>query len=313
MNTETHEEQDTREKLEADVREWWNPSDNPNVDTNLEYAQALEWLDRQAAITTRECCETDELCCESCRAAQKREVIELKRERDELREHVDDLNGANELLDNLNDELRAKVDELKENRRKQADTIRTLSTENDRERDEQRRLKAIAEQKLNALVNRLKEHHVGLYWNDSYSDWTVNLPIIGQDGKHGNCAECRAKLEAEYMPLPLDADGVPIKLGDTVEFGENSNQGAVKAVGDSMVIVLHTDCNYTNYAKYGILWSADACRHVKPKPTVEELLEVFIAAYDNWDDSDFTAKRMENREKLFAEYADRIREACDDR
>lgn len=46
-----------------------------------------------------------------------------------------------------------------------------------KERDEQRKRKSRAEQKLNALVNRLREQRVGIMWNDGISDWHVSLPI----------------------------------------------------------------------------------------------------------------------------------------
>ena len=106
-----------------------------------------------------------------------------------------------------------------------------------------------------------------------------------------------------YIPLPVDADGVPIRVGDKLEFGENRNQGIVKALNEHMVIAIHVDDDYTNYAKYGLLWNADACRHVKPR-TLEDVLEEY---YDKrgWDEVDNCAL---NADELTAKYADEIRE-----
>ena len=86
--------------------------------------------------------------------------------------------------------------------------------------------------------------------------------------------ELQAQLDAydqTHMPLPVDADGVPIRVGDVVKFGEYRNQGIVKALNERMVIAMHVDDDYTNYARYGLLWSSDACRHVELR-TVEDVL-----------------------------------------
>ena len=89
--------------------------------------------------------------------------------------------------------------------------------------------------------------------------------------------EC--EIAERYMELPLDADGVPIHVGDVVEFGENRNQGIVKTLNEHMVIAMHVDDDYMNYAKYGLLWNVDACRHVKPR-TLEGVLTDFAEAIE---------------------------------
>lgn len=120
--------------------------------------------------------------------------------------------------------------------------------------------------------------------------------------------EIEAEIAERYMPLPLDADGVPIRVGNVVEFGENRNQGIVKALNEHMVIAMHTDDGCMNYAKYSLLWNADACRHVKER-TVEDVLEDFLADYDDWDDGHtFRCDREKMRAELFEKYADEIRE-----
>lgn len=81
---------DTREKLEADVRS----------SIGFTTKDVIGWLDRQAAITTRECTKAYEDGCEACRAAQKRKIAELEA----------DLNTA--VMDN--DSLRAENAELRD-------------------------------------------------------------------------------------------------------------------------------------------------------------------------------------------------------
>ena len=84
--------------------------------------------------------------------------------------------------------------------------------------------------------------------------------------------EIEREIEERFMELPVDADGVPIRVGDKLEFGKNRNQGIVKALNEHMVIAMHVDDGYTNYAKFGLLWNADECRHVK-SDMLKELLD----------------------------------------
>lgn len=109
--------------------------------------------------------------------------------------------------------------------------------------------------------------------------------------------EIEAEIAERFVELPVDADGEPIHIGDAVEFGENRNQGIVKALNEHMVIAMHVDDGYTNYAKYGLLWNADACRHVEPDPLIA-LLDEFATDVANYkyDGVDFDT------------YAERIRE-----
>lgn len=116
--------------------------------------------------------------------------------------------------------------------------------------------------------------------------------------------EIEAEIAERYMPCPCDADGVPIRVGDVVEFGENRNQGIVKALNEHMVIAVHVDDGYTNYAKYGLLWNADACRHVKPR-TLESILCDALADVSCMGDG--IVRRFEPDEQYVVELADEIR------
>jgi len=70
-----HSEPDSRERLEADMAAWLN--DNLCVDC-YDADIAYGWLDRQAAITERECRKPNWSYCETCEALEK-----LTAERDE--------------------------------------------------------------------------------------------------------------------------------------------------------------------------------------------------------------------------------------
>lgn len=106
-------------------------------------------------------------------------------------------------------------------------------------------------------------------------DWIIALTEHDFSWKRVQGLDILDDIEREvadrYMELPLDADGVPIRVGDEMEFGENHNQGIVKALNEHMVIAMHVDDGCMNYAKYGLLWNADTCRHIKHR-TVEDVL-----------------------------------------
>lgn len=114
--------------------------------------------------------------------------------------------------------------------------------------------------------------------------------------------EIEAEVAERFMELPVDADGVPVRVGDTVEFGENRNQGIVKALNERMVIAMHVDDDCMNYAKYGLLWDAGACRHVKPR-TVEDVLDELFGVANLADDYE-----QRTRAEIVGRYADELRE-----
>ena len=100
---------DSREKLEADVRKrytytvstaMWPPSANKHTDmVSAPIDTVLGWLDRQVAITRAEVFGDGEFDCMTCDAKR------------ELQECVEDLSGACELLNGVNEKLREQVDE----------------------------------------------------------------------------------------------------------------------------------------------------------------------------------------------------------
>lgn len=99
---------DSREKLEADMREYFS---HWIGGTSRTQAAIIGWLDRQAAITTRECVAVNELGCEACRAAQKREIASMQAKLDKCYkpswEYCETCEAANE-----NDVLTIRIAEL---------------------------------------------------------------------------------------------------------------------------------------------------------------------------------------------------------
>lgn len=121
---EPQDEQDTREKLEADVREWCESSGAvfPQARANT----VVEWLDRQAAITERDVLGREWNYKDTCDSLQEQvdeyaekvdeleadrrnwqdgyylaKLTELEAERDELQERVDNLCASEEIGNKL--------------------------------------------------------------------------------------------------------------------------------------------------------------------------------------------------------------------
>lgn len=101
------------------------------------------------------------------------------------------------------------------------------------------------------------------------------------------------EIEAQYMRLPVDADGVSIRPGDEVRIDPQSPTiYEVEAVNDDEVVL---DGMF--------LRPADECRHVKPE-TVESILGEAI----QFGAHAATGTRLEG---VIAEYAERIRKAVE--
>ena len=73
----------------------------------------------------------------------------------------------------------------------------------------------------------------------------------------------QAEVDERFMELPMDADGVPIRVGDTVEWLVKNGDYEVVAVGELVALKLGEDGSFTI--------AADALRHVKPR-TLEDVL-----------------------------------------
>ena len=75
------------------------------------------------------------------------------------------------------------------------------------------------------------------------------------------------EVDERFMALPLDADGVPIRVGDKLECHANGKDGIfiVFAIGDK-VAVENTDDSLTR-----VMHVARFCHHFKPR-TLEDVL-----------------------------------------
>lgn len=106
------------------------------------------------------------------------------------------------------------------------------------------------------------------------------------------------EIEAQYIRLPVDSDGVPIRPGDEVGINPQSPTFyEVVAVGDGVVVL---DGMFMR--------SADECRHVKPD-TIFDILEE-LALRDDLGMLSVEAERDE-MDELLARYAERIRKAVE--
>lgn len=127
--------------------------------------------------------------------------------------------------------------------------------------------------------------------------------------------EIMAEVERDYMKLPVDADGVPIHMGDTVEGKLLYDDSVVKGVVNAYHIYAGDDPDtvYIKGSSGSGLWTIkelqiSRCHHVKPR-TLEDVLRDF-AKEVNVSSSDFISIDGEEAYMLAAinETADEIRE-----
>lgn len=84
--------------------------------------------------------------------------------------------------------------------------------------------------------------------------------------------EIELEIAEKYMLLPVDTDGVPIHVGDLVQFV--NEQGGTGAPVEVCAISKH----YAYYGEGKNLYRADWCRHVKPRTIEDVLLEAIERA-----------------------------------
>lgn len=98
------------------------------------------------------------------------------------------------------------------------------------------------------------------------------------------------EIEAAYMKLPVDADGVPIRVGDEIEY-PNGRRDVVRFIT--------INDNLPTFNESG--WIASKCRHVKPDTVEDIIAEVY-----------HLVREAEDERGLIADYAERIRKAVHD-
>lgn len=109
---------------------------------------------------------------------------------------------------------------------------------------------------------------------DELREWMFDHTVNCSDDRIALVAiadRIEAELAERYMELPVDADGVPIHVGDELEgYGYPSGGAYCKAVMGWGVMAGEREQPYRNW----LMWSADALRH-HHEPTVEGVLEEF--------------------------------------
>lgn len=118
------------------------------------------------------------------------------------------------------------------------------------------------------------------------------------------CAdEIEAEIEAKYLLLPVDADGVPIKPGDAIvkTYTRHSRQYEVVSV-DSACAWWFNESGEVSHDRGSDL------KHYK-RNEMQDVLERFLADYDHWYTMEW-ANREEKRKELFDRYAEELKAVC---
>jgi hypothetical protein len=91
--------------------------------------------------------------------------------------------------------------------------------------------------------------------------------------------DIQAEVDSGYMKLPVDADGVPIRIGDMLECNANGYDGKfeVFAIGAGVVIGNH-DIEFVTRHPTDWFHVARYCRHVKPRTIEDVLIDMLEAA-----------------------------------
>lgn len=100
------------------------------------------------------------------------------------------------------------------------------------------------------------------------------------------CDEIEQEIAEHYIELPVDADGVPIHVGDVIQFV--NEQGGTGAKVEVCAISKH----YAYYGEGKHFYKASMCRHVNPR-TLEDVLkelanevwEASCTCQTTWSDS----------------------------
>ena len=112
---------------------------------------------------------------------------------------------------------------------------------------------------------------------------------IGTRDDYCSLNQIADEIEAVYIKLPVDADGVQIRPGESLLYGNLGIEYPIES------IVLHKDGSAIARTEAGGVIACDQCRHTK-HDTVEGLLEEFYSVPEATSDE-------------VSEYAERIRNA----
>lgn len=295
---------DTREKLWIDcedlIRRIQERFFSGRDETALQ-DQLADLLDRQAAITERECIDRWD-----------KEALmlftDMKVERDKLRAKLDEFDGdcycgatVSEWYD-LAVRLQADVDDLTRERDRALADAKTQRNNFDQATKAREHWKEQAE----SLVRTLrKDHGLDASWDGLRGFWCIVCTQDYVDARDALAAEL-ADMERTHMRLPVDADGVPIRIGDEMEWTNkvNGEKERFTCAGYTTEYSSRTPDNITLMATNDECteFYCDQCRHVTSDP-VESLLAEFAESIEGQNE-DFS--RL-----VIAEYAERIRKAVE--
>ena len=99
-----------------------------------------------------------------------------------------------------------------------------------------------------------------------------------------------------WMKLPVDADGVPIHIGDMMVYADGTHPKEVIAVTGTTVYLCDDGPRY-----------ADMCRHYSP-PTVESILAEYTEHLCELCTTEYACDST--REELMRQYADKLEALC---
>lgn len=137
-----------------------------------------------------------------------------------------------------------------------------------------------------SITDELREY-VDMFKDKVAAPATLRVIADRIDAEHERevtmaCGEAIAKLGnkvvREYVKLPVDADGVPIRIGDKIDVYQTKNVEVV-GVGDQVVFTHYYMGDYHKHF-------AGDCHH-HHEPTVEDVLRDFAKC---WDDPAHYAK-----------------------
>lgn len=307
---------DSREKLEADVQKhfthrtstaMWPPSANNVTDwVSVSMETVLGWLDRQAAITERECM--------TAAGLAGTEAPKLQAKADELTEERDGLRRQVELKDGIIEGLRQSLDETIDERNALSGQVDDLTKERDRAladaktqrnnfetatkaREHWKELAAKSKGEVDDLRQSLDEtieerNELQAKLDDFDGDCYCGATVV-QWYEHSVRLQGRLdEMEQTRMRLPVDAEDVPVRPGDYMELGDS--RGEVKALSYAPY---DNELPWQMQLDDGEWYATVNARHAKPD-TVESLLDEFmVALHELGEGADYgpTKERMAER------------------
>lgn len=162
-----------------------------------------------------------------------------------------------------------------------------------------------------SVTDELRTSGVHMPFSDTRVFLNEELTAIADriDAEHeAMLADARKAVYQDYVELPKDADGVPIRFGDKVTVSWKDE--VYEVTGFSCIQQLASDVRTICVEVYSsnrmgnvTLCAANGCRHYKP-PTVEDVMVEFATDWESAQDG-------EDKTAVLKEYAKRLTLAGD--